>query len=158
VKFVHSRHTIYTGLYWICAGVAVFTFGHFAEKSEQQPYPGEPSQEMLSASFHEATSSVGGTLTGDAGRFHRGQAVGLRAMVVSPYALGQSMARIDETMSRLGWNRIEKKVNNRGSVYLKFCKRRIAAIFEANDAPSEPRLHVSVVWSDSQKHYAYCAK
>ena len=157
MKFVHPRRTVLMGLYWVCAGVGVFTFGHFAEKSEQRPYPGEPSQEMLDASFHEATSSAGGTVAGDVGRFHRGQAVGLRATIVFHSALEESIEGIDKTMSKLGWTRIEKRVR-RGSVYLKFCKRRIAAVFEANDAPTEQRFHVGVVWSANQKHYAYCEK
>lgn len=156
MKLVLPWRSILMSLYWICAGVLVFTFGHFAERSEQQPYPGEPSREVLNADFHDATSSVGDLFIGEVRYFHRGQATGLRVTVASRSSLNESMERIDKIMSKLGWSRIIKRKNNRGSAYLKFCKQRIAAIFEANDASSEQRVHVGVVWSGDPKHYAYC--
>lgn len=145
-------------LYWVCAGLAVFTLGQLAERSERQPYPGEPSRETLEANLRDVMSSVGGVPTGDVRYFHRGQATGLRAPIVSRTSLHESADRISLEMSKLGWLRVEKTTNNQGLVYLRYCKEGVSATVQSSDVFSDRRVLVGVIWSLSKKHYGYCTR
>lgn len=144
-------------LYWICGVAVLFAVGRAIDKRQQEPYPGEPSRVILDSDLHEALSSVDGTAISEVSSFHRGQATGLRQTISLHSSLSASTEKIDKTMSKLGWTRVEEK-NKRGTVYLKFCKEDIAAIFEGIDTFLEQRFHVGVVWSDDPKHYAFCGK
>lgn len=156
MKYSLSWRSLTTVLYWICAFALVKVMGHLMEQSEQKPFPGEPPKDVLAADFQEAASSLTGEAVSEKRTFHRGYATGVRQTFSLSRPLNISKTEIIRKMTERNWVLAQEEPNVGNTIYLKFCKRGVAAIFDGTDSFAQQRFHISAVWSADISHYGHC--
>ena len=145
-------------LYWICAAGAILTFDYFVRKNDRLPYPDEPSLEKISDDFHEAIAAIDGRPRCEVRKFHRARATGIGQTFSLNVPLSLSMTQVKHRMSMNGWNLVDEHERHGKTDYVRFCRNRISAIFDARNGYGREGLYVGVAWASYREHRNYCSQ